>query len=174
MDHLEDRAQIDSTSRVDLVGNRLALIVRGEAAIALAVTSELPLSQMLGDGRLAMALVDAVPAGIYGKAALSHLGLWDEVAPQVAQTDNVRAALALVATGAVPMGVVYATDALADPRVTAMGLFPEDSHPPITYPAALTNSGDATAAAFLAFLTSKEAQQVFVAHGFIAKGPTDG
>lgn len=170
MDYLQDAGHIDAASRVDLLGNRLALIVHGEAAVMLAVTPELPLANMLGDGRLAMALVDAVPAGIYGKAAFEHLGLWDAVAPRVAQTDNVRAALALVATGAAPMGVVYATDAAADPRVTAMSLFPEDSHPPIVYPAALTASGNETATAFLDYLSSDPASKRFTQNGFLPLG----
>ncbi|GGE58569.1 molybdate ABC transporter substrate-binding protein [Actibacterium pelagium] len=173
MDYLQQGGHIDAASRVNLLGNRLALIVHGEAAIMLAITPELPLADMLGNGRLAMALVDAVPAGIYGKAALERLGLWDAVAPKVAQTDNVRAALALVATGATPMGVVYATDAAADPRVTAMSLFPEDSHPPIIYPAALTTSGNETAAAFLAYLSSDTAAERFVENGFQVLGGRD-
>ncbi len=85
-----------------------------------------------------MALVDSVPAGVYGKAALTSLGVWDEVAPKVAQADNVRAALALVATGEAPLGIVYRTDADADDGVTVVGTFPADSHPPIVYPAAVT------------------------------------
>ena len=113
-----------------------------------------------------MALVEAVPAGIYGKAALETLGLWEAVAPRVAQADNVRAALALVSLGQVPLGVVYATDAAADPAVDALGLFPEDSHPPIRYPVAAVEGRAGRAAPFLAFLQTPEAAAIFVAQGF--------
>src|SRR5690606_1413773 len=100
--------------------------------------------------RLVMAMVDAVPAGMYGKAALQSLDVWNAVAPHVAQTDNVRAALTLVARGEAPLGIVYATDAAADDNVTIVGTFPATSHPPIVYPAALTaDSSHHDAAAFL-------------------------
>ncbi|WP_424944868.1 molybdate ABC transporter substrate-binding protein [Aliiroseovarius crassostreae] len=163
MDHLASKGLIDADSRVDLVGNRLALVGQGAPV---EISPELDLAARLGDGRLAMALVNAVPAGIYGKAALDHLGLWASVKTQVAQADNVRAALALVAQGAAPLGIVYESDAVADPRVTVLGLFPEDSHPPIRYPAArLTSSGPA-AADVLNWLASPAAEAGFVAGGF--------
>ena len=120
----------------------------------------------LGDGRLAMALVSAVPAGIYGKAALEHLNLWDPVAHRLAETDNVRAALALVALGAAPLGVVYATDAAAEPRVSVAAVFPDDSHPPITYPAAATPRAGAQARTLLDYLGGAEAAAIFTRHGF--------
>ncbi len=170
MDHLEEVGRLDATSRTDLLGNRLALVMHGETASQRAITPELPLAGMLGEGRLAMALVEAVPAGIYGKAALEQLGLWPSVASKVAQTDNVRAALALVATGAAPIGVVYATDAQAEPRVTVVGLFPEDSHPTIIYPAALTLTGNSAASSFLDHLQSPAALNTFRRNGFIVKG----
>jgi molybdate transport system substrate-binding protein len=114
-----------------------------------------------------MALVDAVPAGIYGRAALESLGLWAAVAPQVAQTDNVRAALALVATGEAPLGIVYASDAAAEENVTVVGTFPAGSHPPIVYPAALIAGRDnAAAAAFLDHLRGPEARAAFERQGF--------
>ncbi len=84
-----------------------------------------------------MANTEAVPAGKYGKAALEKLGGWDAVKGQVAQAENVRAALLLVARGEAPLGIVYATDAAADPKVKVVATFPADSHPPIVYPAAL-------------------------------------
>ncbi len=122
---------------------------------------------MLGQGHLAMALVDSVPAGIYGKAALTSLGLWDKVAPQVAQADNVRAALALVATGEAPYGVVYATDAAASDAVSVVGRFPADSHPPITYPVALLKQAGPEAQSFLDYLGSPAARAAFEAQGFV-------
>ena len=122
---------------------------------------------MLGDGRLAMALVDAVPAGIYGKAALTSLGLWPSVAGKVAQTDNVRATLALVAWGETPLGIVYATDAAAEDDVSNIATFPSASHPPIVYPAAQIAGARHGAAAFLEFLASDTGVAIFKAHGFM-------
>jgi len=125
------------------------------------------LAGLLGPEKLAMALVDAVPAGQYGKAALQSLGVWDAVAPSVAQADNVRAALALVATGEAPFGITYATDAAADDNVTIVGTFPSDSHPPICYPAALlTGAEDAADRAFFEALSGDDAGAIFAAAGF--------
>jgi molybdate transport system substrate-binding protein len=156
---------IDPDSRFDLVGNRLVLVGR-EATGAVEITPEFDLAARLGNGRLAMALVEAVPVGIYGKAALEHLGLWQQVAPQVAQSDNARTALALVAVGAAPLGVVYATDAAADPRVSVVATFPADSLPPITYPVAATATARPEASAFLSWLKSPEAKRILFEEGF--------
>ncbi len=166
MDWLEARGAIDGTSRTEIAGNRLVLIASARTD-PVAPTAD-ALRTRLGSARLAMALVDAVPAGIYGKAALRHLGLWDEIAAQVAQTDNVRAALALVASGAVPFGIVYASDAAADPRVQVLTTFPPESHPPITYPAALV-AGQATPEArdFQDYLTSDAARDLLAKNGFL-------
>jgi molybdate transport system substrate-binding protein len=114
-----------------------------------------------------MANVDAVPAGKYGKASLETLGVWDAVKDKVAQAENARAALALVATGEAAAGIVYATDANAESKVTVIGTFPADSHPPIVYPVAETaSSKDENTAAFLACLTSSKAAGIFKAEGF--------
>ena len=163
MDSLEAADALAEGSRRDLLGNALVLISSEPGAVAL---EDLP--ERLGRGYLAMGLVEAVPAGQYGKAALEHLGLWQTLTPQVAQTDNVRAALALVATGEAPFGIVYATDAAAEPRVHIAAEFPADSHPPIVYPVArMKDAPNADAAdAFLAFLGSAQASGVFAAQGF--------
>ncbi|MBR9838971.1 MAG: molybdate ABC transporter substrate-binding protein [Rhodobacteraceae bacterium] len=167
MDTLEQDGLIDTESRVDLLGNSIVLVAHDPNATPVTIDADLPLADMLGEDRLAMALVDAVPAGIYGKAALTSLGLWDGVAPQVAQADNVRAALALVATGEAPLGIVYATDAAAEPDVTVLGTFPEDSHAPITYPAATLADGDAAIAQeFLDYLQGPVAREAFERQGF--------
>ena len=167
MDALESDGLIDDATRTDLLGNSLVLIAHDAKANPVEITPDLPLAEMLGEGHLAMALVEAVPAGIYGKAALGSLGLWDAVAPKVAQADNVRAALALVATGEAPLGIVYATDARAEPGATVLGTFPEGSHAPITYPAARIRDGDsAVADAFLAFLQGPVARAAFERQGF--------
>ncbi|RJL01857.1 molybdate ABC transporter substrate-binding protein [Paracoccus aestuarii] len=166
MDALEASGDLRPGTRRDILGNRLVLIAHGDAD-PVTIDADLDLPALLGGGRLSMALVDAVPAGIYGRAALMHLGLWDAVAPLVAQSDNVRAALAFVARNEAPLGIVYATDAAAQEAVSVIGTFPADSHPPITYPAALTAQSDAAQAqAFLDHLSSDAARQVWARFGF--------
>jgi len=170
MDVLQAGDLIDPDSRRDLLGNSLVLVAHGPAD-AMDLSADLDLAGLLGPGRLAMALVEAVPAGIYGREALQSLGLWDQVAPLVAQTDNVRAALALVALGEAPLGIVYATDAMAEPAVTIVGTFPPDSHPPITYPVArVYGPADTGAEDFLTFLHGPQARLLFEAEGFTMLG----
>ena len=125
------------------------------------------LAGLVGDGKLAMGAVDSVPAGKYGKAALEKLGVWSSVQGKVAGAESVRAALALVSRGEAPYGIVYQTDAAADPGVAVVGTFPEDSHPPIIYPVAiLSESRNADAAAYLDFLKSDKAAPFFTQQGF--------
>lgn len=168
MDLLEADGLIVPDSRVDLLSNRLVLVASAMSARPVDLSDRWDVTDALGPRRLAMALVDAVPAGIYGQAALSHFGLWETLAPRVAQTDNVRAALALVAAGAAPLGIVYYSDARADPRVQIVAEFPARSHPPIVYPAALVTNGPSPAAAaqFLSYLSSPPAQDLFAREGF--------
>ncbi|SPF78234.1 molybdate ABC transporter substrate-binding protein [Pseudoprimorskyibacter insulae] len=163
MDQLETKGLLAADTRFDLLGNDLALIAHGtQPTMAIA---DLP--DRLGDDRLAMAHVDAVPAGIYGKAALENLGLWAALAPHVAQTDNVRAALTLVATGEAPFGITYTTDAAASADVSIVYTFPADSHPPITYPiAAIAGGNTRLGAEFLSYLRGPEARAAFTAEGF--------
>ena len=166
MDRLEAEGLIEPDTRFDLLGNAIVLIAHGDAE-PVAIGPELDLAGMLGENRLAMAMIDSVPAGIYGKAALESLGLWDAVASKVAQTDNVRAALALVATGEAPLGIVYATDAAATDKVSVIATFPAASHPPIVYPAAAVAGHDNPAATeLLEFLHSPAARAAFEAQGF--------
>ncbi|MEY4982587.1 MAG: hypothetical protein RIR62_853 [Pseudomonadota bacterium] len=170
MDVLQDEGLIRPETRRDLLGNRLVLVAHG-AAPAVEIAAGMDLKGMLRGGKLAMGQVDSVPAGQYGKAALERLGLWDAVAADVAQVDNVRAALALVAQGEAPLGIVYASDAVADDEggdaVSVIGTFPADSHPPIRYPAAVIAASDKAAAQdFLDFLSTDAAKAVFVAQGF--------
>lgn len=166
MDRLEEAGKVEDGTRVDLLGNRIVLIAHG-AAEAVEIGPEMDLAGLLGEGRLAMALVEAVPAGIYGKAALESLGLWAGVQARVVQADNVRAALKLVAIGEAPMGVVYATDAAAEEGVSVLGVFPEESHAPIVYPvAAMTGRLNPMVAEFLGYLQSGAAREVFKRHGF--------
>lgn len=171
MDWLEVEGGVVPGSRVDLLGNALVLVAHGPEAAPVAIAPGLDLAAMLGDGRLAMALVDSVPAGIYGRAALESLDAWDQVASRLAQADNVRAALALVALGEAPLGVVYATDAVAEPRVSVVGTFPADSHPPIVYPAAVVAGRDnPLGPEFLAFLQGDAARAAFERQGFTMLG----
>lgn len=170
MDELDAQGFLEPDTRRDLLGNALVLIAHGEAP-PVEIGPGLDLSALLNGGKLAMALVDSVPAGVYGKEALTSLGLWDATAPQVAQAENVRAALALVSTGEAPLGIVYASDAIAaqgaGEAVSVLGTFPDDSHAPITYPAALVaGRANPAAAQFLDHLASPEARAVFEAQGF--------
>lgn len=155
------------SARADLLGNTLVLVAHGKGAAPVEVGPGLDLAGLLGDGKLSMAMVDAVPAGQYGKASLEALGLWPSVEGAVAQSENVRAALVLVATGEAPYGIVYATDAVADDNVTVVGTFPTDSHKPIVYPGALlTTAADAADRAFFDALSSDAGDARFVAQGF--------
>ncbi|WP_249692501.1 molybdate ABC transporter substrate-binding protein [Stappia sp. WLB 29] len=171
MDALEADGLVQSATRIDLLANAIVLIAHGRDAAPVEISPALDLGALIGEGRLAMALVDAVPAGVYGKAALKSLGLWESVSPKVAQADNVRAALALVAAGEAPYGIVYATDAAAEDNVTVVGTFPADSHPPIVYPAAVMAQSDKPAAtAALAYLRGREARAAFEKQGFVVLG----
>lgn len=173
MDYLAERGLIRPGTRSDLVGNRLVLIAPRDSTLELTIGPGFPLAAALGaDGRLAMGDPAAVPAGLYGKAALEKLGVWGTVAARVAPAANVRAALALVSRGETPLGIVYRTDAAADPGVRIVAFFPEDSHPPIVYPAAIVaTSTNEAAAAYLAYLKSPAARIFFEAQGFTVPPP---
>jgi molybdate transport system substrate-binding protein len=130
------------------------------------------LAAALGGGRLAVANVDAVPAGKYGRAALEKLGAWAGVKDKLAQAENVRAALLLVSRGEAPLGIVYQTDAAADPNVRIVAVFPENTHPSIVYPVAITrDSTNPDAGMFLAFLRSGTARAAFARQGFTVLSP---
>ncbi|HKL46856.1 MAG TPA: molybdate ABC transporter substrate-binding protein [Roseovarius sp.] len=168
MDRLESEGLIEEGTRFDLLNNSIVLIAHGRDAAPVEIGPDMDMAGLLDGGRLAMAMVDAVPAGIYGKASLASLGLWDGIAREVAQADNVRAALALVAAGEAPYGIVYATDAAASDNVTVVATFPADSHPPIVYPAADVEGRDTEAeTAFMEFLRGPEARAAFERQGFI-------
>lgn len=167
MDEVEKAGLVVDGTRADLLGNTLVLVAHGKDAAPVEIGPGFDLAGLLGENKLAMALVDAVPAGQYGKAALETLGVWDAVSPSVAQADNVRAALALVSTGEAPYGIVYATDAAADENVTIVGTFPADSYPPIVYPGALlTGAADDADRAFFDALSSDAADAAFTGQGF--------
>ncbi|WLS04404.1 molybdate ABC transporter substrate-binding protein [Shinella oryzae] len=167
MDYVAEKKLIKDDTRSNLLGNRIVLVAPKDAAKAVDIKEGLDLAGLVGDGKLAMGAVDSVPAGKYGKAALEKLGVWPSVESKVAGAESVRAALALVSRGEAPYGIVYETDAAADPGVTIVGTFPEDSHPPIIYPVAiLTESRSPAAAAYLDFLKSEKAAPFFTGQGF--------
>jgi molybdate transport system substrate-binding protein len=170
MDHVAAKGLIRSASRIDLLTNSLVLVAPVTSKLRLTIAKGFPLAKALGDGRLATGTVTGVPAGIYAKQALSSLGVWDSVADKIAGTDSVRSALALVARGEARLGIVYVTDAKADPQVRVLGIFPESSHDPIHYPAALLNSSTNTdAEGFRQFLQSGAGKSIFRRYGFGAK-----
>ena len=167
MDYLDGKHLIDDASRVNLLGNTLVLIAPKDSKIETKIADGFPLATLLGDGHLAMANTDSVPAGKYGKAALTKLGVWNSVKDKIAQADNVRAALKLVSTGEAPLGIVYGTDAKSDLNVKVIDTFPEGTHPPIIYPIAITaSSTNADAPTLLAYLKSSAAQSIFKDQGF--------
>jgi len=167
MDYLDSRSLIARASRIDLLGNRLVLIAPSDSKIALAIAPHFDLAGALGNGRLALADPTGVPAGKYAKAALTSLGVWQAIEDKVVPAENVRVALAYVARGEAPLGIVYATDAQAEARVRIVGVFPEDSYPRIVYPAALTKDAKLEARAFLAYLSGARAKAIFEKMGFI-------
>lgn len=165
MTFLAEGGHVDAPTVVDFASNRLVLV--GPAAAADVTLAPETLLDALGGGRLAVGLTNAVPAGIYAKAALETLGLWEAVSPHLAEVDNVRSALALVVRGQAPLGVVYQSDIRASEQVRALAVFPATSHLPIRYQAALVNAGSSDAAAFLTALIAAEGQLLLAEAGFL-------
>ncbi len=167
MDYVAEKKLIKEDTRSNLLGNRIVLVAPADKAKDVEIKEGFDLATLLGDGRLAMGAVDSVPAGKYGKAALEKLGIWSSVEPKVAGAESVRAALLLVSRGEAPYGIVYQTDAAADPGVKIVGTFPEDSHPAIIYPVAVLSSSKTPAAeAYLEYLKSDKATPYFEKQGF--------
>lgn len=167
MDEIEKAGLVAPDTREDLLGNTLVLVAHGKDAAPVEIGEGFDLKSLLGDGKLAMAMVDSVPAGQYGKESLENLGIWSAIEGSVAQSENVRAALALVSSGEAPYGIVYASDAVADENVTVAGTFPDDSHKPIVYPAALlTGAKDEADKAFFEALSADAADARFTEQGF--------
>lgn len=167
MNAVQQAGDLRRGTRRDLLANSLVLIAPKASATEVDLSNPSALAAAIGKGRLAMADPDAVPAGKYGKAALEHLGLWDDLADKVARAENVRAALALVESGEAPLGLVYATDAAASDKVRVVETFPAASHPPIRYPVAvLAASNNPQAAAFEQFLASDDGTAIFARYGF--------
>jgi molybdate transport system substrate-binding protein len=174
MDWAQGRNLIKPQTRVDLLGNRLVVIAPADSKVSSIALERNALLSTIGQSRLATGEVTSVPAGIYAKAALQKLGLWNDIQPRLAEADNVRAALAFVARGEAALGIVYATDAKAEPRVKVVATFPEDTHPPIVYPFALTTVAKGEGPArFLSFLQTDAARTVFTSQGFILLPPAE-
>lgn len=163
MDYLDRKSLLAANTRTDLLGNGLVL-VGAKGAAPISIRPGFDLKGLLKGGRLAIADPASVPAGKYGREALTRLNAWDGVA--LAPAENVRVALAYVARGEAPLGVVYTTDARAEPAVTVVATFPESSHAPIRYPVALVKDARPEARGFLAFLASPAARSVFEKAGF--------
>ena len=167
MDYLQARNLISQPSRVNLVDNRLVLIAPADSKIELKIKRGFDLVGALAGGRLATGDPDTVPVGRYARSALMSLGVWNQVADRLVRADNVRSAMTFVARGEAPLGIVYATDAQIDQKVRVVATFPDNSHAPITYPAAVTATAGPDAAAFLAFLRSSEAALTWKKYGFL-------
>lgn len=167
MDYLAERKLVDTATVTKLLGNDIVLIAPKDSALTERTSLADALTKLPEGARLAIADVKAVPAGKYGKASLEALGLWPRLEHRIAQAENVRAALKLVAAGEAPLGIVYRTDVEAEPAVKIVAEFPAGSHPPIIYPVALVSPAQSAAAAgYLAFLKSPTAAAIFKVHGF--------
>ncbi|WP_299351256.1 molybdate ABC transporter substrate-binding protein [uncultured Shimia sp.] len=171
MDLLQAEGLLYDETRFDMIANQLVVIAPVDNPTPVDLSKPGAVAERLTDGPLAMGLVSAVPAGIYGKEAMESLGHWAEVAPKVAQTDNVRAALALVSAGEVPLGVVYASDVRADPDVVVVAEVPDTAHSPILYAAAALQGGNrAVASEFLDYLRRPNSQSILTRQGFLPLG----
>jgi len=172
MDELARKGRIEHGTRATFLGNSLVLVEQAAKRTQLTLESGEELAQALGSGKLAMADPETVPAGRYGREALVSLGAWPRVEDRIVRTENVRLAAALVGAGDAPFGIVYATDARADPRLRVVATFPQSSHTPIAYPLALlATSRSPDAEAFRRFLLSPEAAAIFERFGFTAGTP---
>jgi molybdate transport system substrate-binding protein len=167
MDYAISKKNINEPTRVNLLGNSMVLIAPKDSKIDnVSIGQGFDLAKLIGDGKIATADVKSVPVGKYAKASLEKLGAWQAAEPKFAMTENVRAALAMVARGEAVLGIVYSTDAKVEPGVKIVGTFPTDSHPPIIYPVAATATAKAEANDYVAFLRSAAAKAIFEKYGF--------
>ena len=166
MDYVQARGLIDRTTRRNVLGNRLALVAPVNSRIELKIAPGFALAATLGSGRLATGDPESVPVGKYARSALTSLGVWNDVADRLVRADNARSALAFIARGETPLGIVYETDARVEKRVRVVDFFPADSHPPIVYPVAVTAQARPAARQFIGFLQGSAAQNAFEKHGF--------
>jgi molybdate transport system substrate-binding protein len=167
MDYLQSRSLVQPRTRRNLLGNRLVLIAPSASSVQLKIAPGFALRQALGGGRLSTGDPDTVPVGRYARSALTNLGVWNEVADHLVRAENVRSTMLFVERGEAPLGIVYQTDAMIDPKVRVVDVFPAKSHLPIIYPAALTKGAGPGAAAFLAYVAGPKGQAIFRRYGFI-------
>ena len=167
MDYLQQRHLIRAATRRDLVGNRLVLIAPADSPVALRIAPGFPLLAALAGGRLSTADPDTVPVGRYARSALIMLGIWRDVEDRLVRAENARSAMMFVARGESPLGIVYATDARVDPKVRIVDTFPENTHPPITYPGAVTIRGSSYALSYLEFMSRPESLDTWRRYGFL-------
>lgn len=171
MDVLDKEGLLKAGTRFDLWGNYLSIIAHDPMEIPFALDQSTDLAGLIGSEKLAMAFVDSVPAGQYGKEALINLGLWTSVEAQVVQTADVRAAVTLVASGEAAYGVVFTTDAIGAKSAglaIEVARFPENSHAPIIYPGAVVlTASSASAQSLLDFLKGSPSDQIFSSQGFV-------
>ncbi len=167
MDYLDKAKLIRADTRHNVLGNALVLIEPADSGVALKIEPGFDLAGAVGDGKIAVCTIASCPGGIYAKQSLEKLGIWDKVAPKLAQADNIRSALNLVSRGEAHFGIVYATDAKADPKVKVVDIFPESTHSPVVYPVAILEaSKNSDATAFVAFLSSQAATKILLDQGF--------
>lgn len=168
MDYVDERDLIARESRLDLARNSLVIVAPADSDPPPTIRADLAFADQLRDGRLAIGDPDHVPVGIYTKTALQNMGLWADLATRTARMNNVRATLALVARGEVPLGIVYRTDARISDQVVVVGQIPQHLHPPIVYPAAVVAGRDATEViAFFNYLRSPAARSILAGLGFV-------
>jgi molybdate transport system substrate-binding protein len=166
MDYLQSRDLIERDTRKEVVGNALVLIAPASSHLEMRIEPNMPIVQALQGGRLATGDPDSVPLGKYAQAALTRLGVWNEVSARLVRADNARSALAFVARAEAPLGIVYQTDARIERNVRIVATFPTASYPPIIYPAAAVKGAGADAQSFVVFLQGRAAQMVFRKYGF--------
>lgn len=169
VEYVSGRGLAAPGSRRDLLANELVLIAPASSRTKVELAAGADIAGALGGKRIALANPEAVPAGKYARAGFASLGLWKSLEGRIAAAENVRAALAFVARGEAALGVVYRTDAMAEPRVRIVGTFPAGSHPPIVYPMVRLKRSTARApAAFADYLASPEGRAIFARFGFRA------
>lgn len=165
MDYLQDKKRIDAASRSNLLGNKVVLIAPKGRGFKVDFNAGFDFAKAF-DGRLCTGDVEAVPIGMYAKQALGNLNWWNAVKTRIVGAQDVRAALAFVARGECAAGIVYETDAKVSDRVEIVGVFPAETHTPVVYPVARVAGAKNSDSAFLSYLKSPLAAEVFRKYGF--------
>jgi molybdate transport system substrate-binding protein len=174
MDYLQTRKLLAAGSRKDVLANQLVLVAPADSTANVRISSGQALLQALGGARVATGDPDSVPVGMYARAALIHLGVWEQIQEQLVRAEDVRSALAFVARGEAPFGIVYLTDAKIEKRVKLLDVFPQDAYPPIRYPIAMTAPASAAGSRYIDFVTGRHAAAIFQKYGFASIGNGEG